>query len=228
LGKRGPQPRGKVKIEWSSNFVYALGLLATDGNLSPSGRHINFTSKDLEQIDNFQQALDIRVLVGKKARGGETEKKYYALQFGDVLLYKFLISIGIGPAKSKTLGRVDIPNQYFFDFLRGVFDGDGYVYSYFDPRWKSSFLWYLGFCSASPSFLEWLRLEISERVGVKGHVTKAKNSSCRQLKYAKKEASVVINKMYERKKTIHLKRKRLKIDEILAIVGRISMGMRKN
>gem|GEM_PF-6676481 len=44
------KPLGKVKIQWSPEFAYVIGLLTTDGNLSPDGRHINFTSKDRELV----------------------------------------------------------------------------------------------------------------------------------------------------------------------------------
>jgi len=53
MGKRGVKPKGKVNIKWSPNFAYAIGLLVTDGNLSPDGYHLNLTSKDLEQIKNL-------------------------------------------------------------------------------------------------------------------------------------------------------------------------------
>ena len=64
MGKRGPKPKGKVKIMWSPHFAYAIGLLVTDGNLSPSGRHIHFTSKDLELVKLFQKALGVVFYVG--------------------------------------------------------------------------------------------------------------------------------------------------------------------
>ncbi|MFZ3020148.1 MAG: hypothetical protein WA051_01335 [Minisyncoccia bacterium] len=53
MGLRGPKPKGKVNVRWSANFAYAIGLLVTDGNLSPDGRHISFVSRDIEQINNF-------------------------------------------------------------------------------------------------------------------------------------------------------------------------------
>ena len=36
--------KNKVKIIWNNNFAYAIGVIATDGNLSPDLRHINITS----------------------------------------------------------------------------------------------------------------------------------------------------------------------------------------
>ena len=216
--KRGPKPKGKVKIEWSPDFAYASGLLVTDGCVYRDGRHVNLTSKDIEQITNFKMALHIDNAITMKSRADEQVKKYYVVQFSDVYFVRFLDSIGIHPAKSKTLDKVFVPPEYFFDFLRGVFDGDGYVHSYFDPRWRSSFLWYLGFCSASPKFLHWIRYELFIRLGLKGHITKTKSNSCQQLKYAKSEAIKIVQRLYKLNCAMCLSRKKLKIGKILAIV----------
>ena len=45
----------------------------------------------------------------------------------------------------KKLKSVVMPKKYFFDFLRGHFDGDGSFYSYWDKRWKSSYMFYVSF-----------------------------------------------------------------------------------
>ena len=55
--------RNKIEIAWSSNFAYALGLLATDGSLSSDGRHFDFTSNDKEQLENFMKCLNIKVKI---------------------------------------------------------------------------------------------------------------------------------------------------------------------
>lgn len=123
----------KVKIKWSPEFAYAIGLIATDGNLSKDGRHMTLVSKDMEQIENFISCLGLRgQKIGEHMSG--LGKSALRIQFGDVLFHSFLRSIGLTPAKSKTIGPVDIPKKYFFDYLRGCFDGDGYSYSYWDPR----------------------------------------------------------------------------------------------
>lgn len=217
--KPGTKPQGKVKIKWSSNFAYAIGLIATDGCLSGDGRHIEFTSKDQGQVENFKKCLKAKQRITKKARGGEVEKRYYRIQIGDVLFWQFLESIGLTPAKSKTMGKINVPSEYFFDFLRGLHDGDGTFYSYFDPRWKSSFMFYLEFISASPKHISWLREELKERLGVWGHVTKDGRKLTGQLKYAKKESLVIIKSMYKRINGVYLVRKKLKIQKALGIIG---------
>ena len=213
------KPLGKVKIEWSPNFAYALGLLATDGNLSIDGRHFDLTSKDREQLINFMKCLGIRVKIGYKT-SGYTGRRRTRIQFGDVKLYRFLLGIGFMPAKTKILSEISMPRKYFFDFLRGHFDGDGTFYSYWDPRWKSSFMFYTEFISASQRHITWIRKELKKTLGIKGHVTKAKSSSVYQLKYAKTESLKLLQKMYYNNAVVCLSRKRNKIEKALKIAGK--------
>jgi hypothetical protein len=218
MGQRGPKPKGLVKIEWSANFAYAIGLIATDGCLSKDGRHIDLTSKDEEQLVNFMKCLGISQNIGTKQRINRVN--YFRVQIGDVLFYNFLLSIGFTPAKSLTLGEIQIPEKYFFDFLRGVFDGDGCSYSYFDKRWKSSYMFYLNFASSSKKFIDWIQYSNYKRLGIKGCVTisKIKNPHY-QLKYAKSDSLAFIYEMYADPLCICLSRKRLKIMSALAMMG---------
>src|SRR5262249_26952854 len=154
MGKRGPKPKAKVKIRWSSNFAYAIGLLVSDGSLSSSGRHITFTSSDREQLENYMKALGIKVHIGRVQNKHDGS---WRVQFGDILFYGFLKEIGLMPNKSRIIGEVKVPDKYFFDFLRGSFDGDGCTYSYWDKRWKSSFMFYTTFVSASETHILWIQ-----------------------------------------------------------------------
>src|SRR3989344_1036593 len=129
------RPQNKVRIKWSPEFAYAIGLLTTDGNLSPDGRHITLVSNDKEQIITFRRCLGLNNKISNNM-SGTSKRLGFRIQFGDVNFYKFLLSIGLMPNKSKILGEIKIPDKYFFDFLRGHFDGDGTFYSYWDPRWK--------------------------------------------------------------------------------------------
>jgi hypothetical protein len=219
MNKRGLKTKSKVNIEWSSNFAYAIGLLATDGCIYSDMRHISFVSKDLEQIYHLMDCLNIFNKIGKNVDGNK-KGFTYRIQFGDVKFIDFLVSIGIKPAKSKIMGKIEVPKQYFFDFLRGCFDGDGCIYSYWDLRWKSSFMFYVSFVSASKKHIDWLRLEIFQRLKIKGHITKAHTNSVFQLKYAKSDSTKIINNMYYSNYVVCLDRKRLKVSKILAIVNK--------
>ena len=220
MGKRGPKPKGKVKIKWSANFAYAMGLIATDGCLSSDGRHIIFVSKDMEQIENFIKCLGIVDIKIGKTFSGHKKNMSFRVQFGDIIFYEFLQNIGFTPAKSLTLGAIKIPDKYFFDFLRGCFDGDGCSYSYWDPRWKSSFMFYLSLASASKIFIDWIQESIRKFIGLTGHIVfNDRQNGCYQLRYSKYEAIKLVEFLYRTdKKSIKLNRKYLKIMKSLGIV----------
>lgn len=218
MGKRGPKPKFIINTKWTPNLAYAVGLLATDGCLGRDGLWIDLTSKDEEQLINFNTCLGINVKIGYKNKGLSNQGR--RIQMKNKHFYDFLISIGFTPRKSLTIGEISIPSKFFFDFLRGCFDGDGYTYSYWDTRWRSSFMIYTGFVSASKPFLLWIREEIGNRLNIQGHITSAKKKNFYyQLKYAKHDSLKLLKKIYSGRDRIYLKRKRLKIDKSLATIG---------
>lgn len=224
MGKPGPKPRRR-EVLWSPDIAYAVGLMASDGCLSSDGRHFTFVSKDKEQIDNLRNCLNITAHVSRKPSGRPGDRNlYHRLQWGDVVLYDFLLNLGLTANKSLTLGALKIPDNYFFDFLRGSFDGDGCFYSYFDPRLKSSFMFYLVFTSASFKHVSWIQKTLQRLSNVGGHMTTTKSKENRhdfyQLRYAKKETLRLLPALYPKKDGRFLSRKRLKIDKALRIVGR--------
>lgn len=209
-------------MEWTSDLAYAVGLIATDGNLSKDGRHIDLTSKDIEQIYNFTSILNIKGKIGFKSNG-TSNKKYFRVQFSDVKLYSFLLSIGLTPVKSKTIGAVKIPDKYFMDFLRGCLDGDGYTHSYWDPRWKSSFMLYTGFISASKKYLYWLRNKIESHCGVAGKIKPIRDAF--NLIYAKNASIKILKLIYYDDGLICLTRKKFKINVALDIIRQEAAGV---
>lgn len=217
MGKPGPKPKRKKLFEWSPGLAYAVGLIATDGSLSKNGRHIELTSKDRDQLQTFMKCLGIRVKIGiKKGYGGTV---VFRTQFGDVALYDFLLKIGLTPNKTKVISSLDIPDAYLFDFLRGHYDGDGSFYSYWDTRWKSSFMFYVVFVSASKDHVDWIRSKLERLLNVRGHVTHGRVATVYQLKYAKAESLKIIKNMYYSPTVPCLKRKRAKIYKALRMQG---------
>ncbi len=222
MGKRGPKPREAEARKWTDHLAYCVGLLATDGCLYNDGRHIDFTSADLQLVTLFKNLMKLSNKIGYKK--GSSGNKSPHIQFGNIGFYKWLLSIGLTPRKSLTLGPLKIPRRFFIDFTRGCFDGDGTIYSYMDPRWANSHMFYISFASASKTFTEWLQKQLINIVGINGHVTTAKHEhkhNMYQLRFAKKESLVLVKKMFYNKQVPCLKRKREKIRNILKIHYRI-------
>ena len=208
MGKRGPKPKKIIDETWSPNLAYAVGLIATDGYLGNDGLLIDLTSKDKEQLENFSKCVGVNFTIGRKHNG--QGKECLRIQFKNKTFYNFLLLIGLTPKKSLTMGKLGIPEKYFFDFLRGCFDGDGCFYSYWDPRWRSSHMFYVEFVSASEKHIFWLREELKRCIHVIGHITNKKDSSFFQLKYAKREALEIIKNMYYNPRVVCLSRKKEK------------------
>jgi len=215
---RGPKPKELIKTKWSANLAYAIGLLATDGCIARYTTLIDLTSKDREQLNNFNHCIGLRLKISAK-NSGYAQNRGLRVQIKNRIFYDFLVSIGFTPAKSKTLGEIKVPNEHFYDFLRGCFDGDGCFYSYWDPRWKSSFMFYTEFASASSKFISWLRHKIYDDLGISGHISKDGRGITEQLKYAKADSMKLLARMYYSPGVICLSRKKLKIAKALASIG---------
>ena len=190
-------------MSWSPQLAYAIGIITSDGNLSPDGRHISIVSKDREIVVMCKRVLGISNKIGRKARGRTSEKKYYVLQFGSVVFYRFLLSIHLTAAKSKTLRRVSVPHKYFADFLRGYMDGDGSISAFKHPESKHPQL-RLTFASGSLIMLEWVKVKIMKRLGIMGGwIYTDKRKDVHTLAYAKGDTKKILDFVYY--KNVHLK-----------------------
>lgn len=199
--------RSKVKIKWSPNFAYAIGIITTDGNLSIDGRHINITSKDKEILLKSKICLGINNKIGRKSRGVSEDKKYYVLQFGDINFYEFLLKIGLMPGKSKKLTSLKIPTKYFSDFLRGCVDGDGTIVLANHPESRHKQL-RLRLYSASLNFASWMMNEIKRTAKCKGGwIYSAKKKVVHAVCFGKEDSTKIIKFMYYNRVESYLQRK---------------------
>ncbi|MBI2337608.1 hypothetical protein HYU95_00315 [Candidatus Daviesbacteria bacterium] len=172
----------------------------------------------IDQIRTFAQILGLNNKIGLKRSSYNPYGKYFQIQFGNVVLYRFLQTIGLTPNKTKTLGSLEIPDRYFADFLRGHLDGDGCTYSYFDPRWKNSFMFYTVFVSASKKHLDWIKDRIKKLYNVEGRITN--HRAIFHLRYAKRSSLVILGRVYYKDNLPCLQRKRSKIMTALDIINK--------
>jgi len=215
MKKPGGQLQYKVKIEWSSNFAYAIGLIASDGCLHKDGRHIDLVSKDLQQILNFKTALRLENKINPSGRGGELEKNYHRICFGDKNFYLFLNSIGLTHAKSRTIQKVEVPDVLFPDFLRGLFDGDGSFYSTWDKRWPNSLVYRMSFASASKEFIAFLKQKLLDLYNISSYFHKGKGVW--EVICIKAPSRKLVEVMYYAEDILFLSRKYDKIKNILEL-----------
>jgi hypothetical protein len=80
-------------------------------------------------------------------------------------------------------------------------------------------MFYTAFMSASERHVLWIREEIFQRIGIKGHVTITGETPMYQIKYAKGESLKLLPQMYYNTQVVCLSRKRDKIRAALAVEG---------
>ncbi len=170
------------RLEWSPEFAYVVGLIASDGSLQANVNEVRLASTDRELTDSYCRCLGLRPddvpedqwpeagaqSVHVRIEHRPPYKKQYHIIFSDFAYRARLEQIGLTPSKSLTLGPLQVPDLYFRDFLRGEFDGDG-CWS-MDKRLKGGRLLAV-FTSGSRSYLEWLRSSIERLAGIsKGYI----------------------------------------------------------
>ncbi|MCL4405513.1 hypothetical protein M1295_03075 [Patescibacteria group bacterium] len=197
-------PRQK-EIAWSPQIAYAVGLITTDGCLSPDGRHFDFTSNDKDQMETFKKCLNLKNGIVRKRSSYTNRLSSFHIQFGNVTLYRWLLDVGLMPNKSKRLGALKIPNDLFFDFLRGHLDGDGCIMKYNDPVYPKSLRLYTTFMSASLPHILWLRRKITSATGKRGFIRN--DPVTFRLTFSKQDSIALLNRIYYKPNVPRLERK---------------------
>ncbi|MDP3948945.1 MAG: hypothetical protein Q8Q17_03280 [bacterium] len=211
---------------WTPQLAYAVGLLVTDGNLSKDGRHITMRSSEVELLDSFKNCLGL----GNKI--GFTEgQRGYRVQFGNIQFYNWLLKIGLFPAKTYTIGKINVPDLYFRDFLRGHLDGDGSILAYVDNynvykgrRYENQRI-FVRFISASQNHMIWLRQRIEKLADIHGALIFRKPPTENrvpiwELKFAKKESLQLIDWIYYKPDIPCLERKRMVAENAVKIISK--------
>jgi hypothetical protein len=209
--KRGPyRLRARPPLTWTPEIAYAVGLVATDGNLSPSGRHVSVSSAEREVLETFLRCVERSAHIGTNRSGfGSLTLR---VQIGDVGLYRWLQSIGLTPRKSHTIGAIDCPKKVFPHLLRGLLDGDGSIVDgTYDGTGKARGRRYrvlkVRFISASETHVNWLRRRIAAEFGLSGSVRCEERVF--RLTYSKRAAVQLLHRMYPEPDVPCLERKHL-------------------
>ena len=106
-----------------SNSSYWLGYIAADGNVASKGNNITVVSKDINHLEKYRLFLSENLKMYKFTN--KQDSRLGVIYFGNPDVKQWLISKGITPKKSISL-KVDY-ELINWDFVRGVFDGDGTI-----------------------------------------------------------------------------------------------------
>jgi len=214
------------RCQWSPEVAYAVGLITGDGSLSSDGRHIAFTSCDLELIEAFRRCPGLSNRIAEVSKSDISVQTVYRVQFGDAIFYQWLLDVGLMPDKAHRLGALNIPDESFADFLRGYLDTDGgfnvYTDRYHTYKGKQYVYYclYTRFTSASQRYLRWLQRRLTCLLGTRGALFKGSGAGVKdtvrwKLSYAKGDSIRLVRWMYYRPDVPCLRRKRALVSRYL-------------
>jgi hypothetical protein len=159
-----------VMAGWPSpEMAYAVGLVASDGNLPRRNHCVVFTTAERELAGHFVNVLGLTSVHVVTVAPQSPRKGAFIVQICDHVLRSFMEARGLTADKSLTIGPLDIPASVFRDFLRGEMDGDG---SWLIAHgWRNVEYLLAKFTSKSPAYLEWLKTETKRLVGIEGNIS---------------------------------------------------------
>ena len=206
---------------WSPDMAYILGYFAADGSMyinKSGGRYIGFYSIDLQLIELVKTILKVTNKIEVRNRG--SWKTSYVLQIGSKKIYNILLNLGLMPNKSLRLTLPNIPDDLFFHFLRGYFDGDGGVYYQVlirNTRPNPTNHLHLNIRCGSRAFLEAIRIKLTYFIKLRGSLYF--HSGAYSLAYYGKDVIELYSFLYPNQAVPCLLRKRLQLEEGVRQMG---------
>ena len=201
-------------LGWSPAMAYAVGLIATDGNISQSRQAVTLVSGDRELLDMFKR------IVPRAGRIGTHGPNAWHVYVSSVDFCHWLESVGLSPRKSLTIGGIDVPDEHFFDLARGLLDGDGGISNMIlnpggaakrYPGYRYERINAI-FQSASRPHIEWIRSSMLRLLGVDAAILtepqRRPTSRMYTLRYGKHATLKILGRLYADPGSPCLERKR--------------------
>lgn len=104
--------------------AYWAGFIAADGCLTYKGKilSIGLNKRDKEHLNKFAKAIKTNAQLGFVSSNDSVH-----INISSEKIFDSLLNLGITPKKSLSISNVNIPHHLMSHFIRGVFDGDGYI-----------------------------------------------------------------------------------------------------
>ena len=203
-------------------MAYVLGFFAADGCITVNpqgGEYFVIQIGDLDLLKKLRKSLGSDHKISKRLHL-KYKSTFFRLQIGSKEICDDLRKLGFSENKTHCLVLPKIPNQYFKDFVKGYFDGDGNVWVGYihKDRPKKMLAIRTVFTSCSKEFLEILKAKLEKRKIFNGVLSKGKGNYYR-LTYSIHGSLKLYDFMYNHNvrtaNKLFLERKRKRFEEYI-------------
>ena len=181
--------------KWSEEMAYVLGYWFADGTMDKNLKYISFSSKDKEQLEQIKKVIEGNMPLYFDKRGS------YQLKISSVNVVNDIRALGGIPNKSFTNIFPCVPENYINAFIRGYFDGDGWVS--FDKRNRN---YPTTGCMGTKEFLEQIIFFLGESNRFFQSYPE-KNTNTYEIWYSGEAAQNALEKLYGKACNLYLDRK---------------------
>lgn len=113
----------------NQNKAYFLGLLTADGCNSVRYIRLGLQDRDIDILNKFKNEIGFTGNVHIVIRKEKNRKKVALIRLYSKKMCDDLCKYGIIPAKTNSTYFPEIPEEFYRHFIRGLFDGDGCIYT---------------------------------------------------------------------------------------------------
>ena len=198
--------------EENENMAWILGFIASDGTIRKDRNtiKIGLSIVDKEILERIKSELQIENDVKEytNSQGYECCQLEWTCENHKQDLAKY----NIIPQKTfKLMPPLELNRQYYLDYIRGYFDGDGSVNTNGNNGIRFSI------CAANKEILEWIINIFAEYNIPKVNIyTRASSiNSLYYFEYSTNSTKKIYNLLYNTNSTLFLKRKKVKYEELI-------------
>lgn len=205
----------------SHNMAWLLGFLAADGTISSSDNtiKIGLSAKDKEILEKIKVEVKIENKIVERITkdGFDVVDLHWTCREHK----EDLMQYGITPKKTFTLKPPkNLQEEYYIDFIRGYFDGDGSVNLIHSNNKISALRWQI--CGATSEILQWIIDFLYDRYNIpKVNILIDKSSNRKHnyyyFQYSTNATKMIYNILYT-PNSLYLKRKKEHFDQIIQMI----------
>ncbi len=194
-------------------MAYILGFMYADGNITHTKKgncYIAIYTADKNLLKNMMFCFKAEHKLSQRGN-------VYRVQIGSTVWFEDLGRLGLFPGKTKRMKLPAVPKEYFGDFVRGYFDGDGNVWVGLVHKERKTALQTIqvAFTSGSAQYLKSFHDVLVKQGIVGGSLYVSKKKQFTRLAFSVKDALKIYEIMYNCPHKLYLKRKKTVFEQFM-------------